>query len=266
LNLLYCFYLVVVIDGTFISLGYFGINIPLNLFALIALGILCIAVFGGYSQSKWSLWILILASGGTFTRYVQGSVWLSDRTGTDVERIMVMVAFVVSFSFGVLITLPMLVDGKNRIISKLFLVKLADFKNHAGVLFTGFLGILITYVLTAVFVREYFVQFYLVKPLHAFVMSSVLKIFYYSLIDQLICFGLAKYVLDSFFREEETSMWEIVLYAGLFAGFHFYLLPAIIFREFVMGLFLSYMFLKTKSLTYGIILYSLFYIFTSFIW
>jgi membrane protease YdiL (CAAX protease family) len=76
-----------------------------------------------------------------------------------------------------------------------------------------------------------------------------------------VTIALAKVVLDKLFKTKETDLLEIVIYAGLFAAAHYQGSPPFIARQFVFGLLFSYLYLRTGSLAYGIILNSLMVIF-----
>jgi len=66
--------------------------------------------------------------------------------------------------------------------------------------------------------------------------------------------GTRKYIIDEICPGEETSYYEIFLYAALFAGFHYYYNLFAIIETFFFALIYGYLYLKTKSLVYGIVL------------
>ncbi len=86
--------------------------------------------------------------------------------------------------------------------------------------------------------------------------------FYLIVLDHFVFIGLAKYIMDEIFEGDDTTYYEIILYAFIYVGFHFadYNAYAII-ETFLFALIYGYLYLKTKTLFYGIILASLTLIF-----
>jgi hypothetical protein len=74
-----------------------------------------------------------------------------------------------------------------------------------------------------------------------------------TLVDHFICFGLGKATLDSFFPNETTNVLEIVGLAVLFAGIRYYCTPVYLAREFIFGLVYSFLYVRTRSLSYGLL-------------
>ena len=102
---------------------------------------------------------------------------------------------------------------------------------------------------------------YVITPLRAFIFAAMGYTFFAGLVHQFVAFCLMKLAIDHLTADERTSMWELILYAAVYALFQYYSEPIFIIREYALGLILGYMYLRTRSLLPGVALSSIVWVF-----
>jgi hypothetical protein len=167
------------------------------------------------------------------------------------------------FSFWLAFMIPVWVfftEAGESIRSRLFSISLSQIKTHQKVLLRGFIWFCIAYMVTNIWTEGKLLSLWLSISPGYFVRDVVYSSAYLVLIDHFVLIAFAKLVINRLFPDEPTSMWEILAFGLLFAVSHYYLPVGYIVREFLYGLIFGYWYLKTGSLTYGIILRTMSYV------
>lgn len=189
---------------------------------------------------------------------IVGLVNLSDTLSMTTFKV-----FALLFSFWLAFMIPVWVfftGAGESIRSRLFSISLSQIKTHQKVLLRGFIWFCVAYMVTNIWTEGKLLSLWLSISPGYFVRDVVYSSAYLVLIDHFVLIAFAKLVIDKLFPDESTSMWEILAFGLLFAVSHYYLPIGYIVREFLYGLIFGYWYLKTGSLTYGIILRTMSYV------
>jgi len=144
---------------------------------------------------------------------------------------------------------------------QLFAVSVSNVRRHWRVLLKGVGWLVLAYFVTNVWVHGRILNLYFIADPGVLVRNALYTTFFLVLLRHFVFIAFAKYVIDVLFPREQTTMWELVVFGFLLAGFQYYLPIGLIVREFLFGLIFGYWYLKTGSLTYGIVVRSLSLIF-----
>ena len=255
------YYMVELAEGSNPFFGIWGLRMPLVAAVPIAAAMLLLTIRSKRIWAARLVLLFVLAGLASFVRYIPGIDPLSYGTGTFIERVLILASFLIAFLLAVLVPLTAFVDGQISLFRRFFFVSWSHLASHWRPVLAGAAMLLGLYLIVGLILEGGLFRIHTELPFQALIMRSLLMIFLYILLDHFVCIGLAKYIVDELFKGQETTMWEIVLYAGIYAGFHYYFVLFHIVFAFVVGLVLSYLYLRTRSLFYGIVLQSLFWIF-----
>ncbi len=177
----------------------------------------------------------------------------------DTDPVLLLAGVTMMFCLCMTVLAPMSFFWKQgeTLMWSIFKVTSQQIRAHWKVLLIGCGWFVLAYSVTNVWVEGNIANLYLIKAPGTFLRDALFTTFYLVLIRHFVFIAFAKYVIEVLFPEEPTSMGEILLFACLLAGFQYYLPIGLIVREFLFGLIFGYWYLKTRSLSYGIVLRSL---------
>ncbi len=263
LSVAYVYYLVHLLGGSGPTFTFFSMGMPLYGALVLAAVAMTLTMEGRFCRPARLVLTLLVICGVVFSRTVATTIHLVDGVGLDVDRGLGALLFVVVLLLVGLSPLTAFMGGGKSAIQRLAPFSLSELRKDFVPIATSFVLCVLVYVVFNELARGRIADFHYVGPLRSFAMSVTTDAFHYVILDHLICFGLAKYIIDSIFKGEETSMWEIVIFAGLFAFFHMEMIMIYIVRSFFFGLVFGYLYLKTRTLVYGIAIGMLFVTFTT---
>ncbi len=184
------------------------------------------------------------------------------KSETQITRMLYVSVLVVPFQVGVLAPLTAFTGGQESAFNRLFQFSNARIEKEGKSIIIGVILWALILLLGNIPIHGKIFELSIITPFEAFARWSAIHVFFFVLIDHFIFIGLAKFILDSMFKEEETSMLEIILYASLLAGFHYNYQVGEIIRTFLFGLTFAYLYIRTRTLIYGIALATFMFVFT----
>jgi len=261
-NVLIFYYLISRVGVTSPYITWAGLQLPLFCSALAAIAVASITVQNGrFVLGRTALVMLIVFATTLFVR-VEFILPVINQTETAFARTGYSSIMLTTFLVCVLAPLPVFMGGGSSAFKRLFYVNVASFVEHRRALLNGLLIFLAVFGLTNIMVEGNLANFRVATNLVNLLRGALVTTFFFVLVQHFVFIGLVKYVIDLIFKDEETSMYEIIVFGLLLAGFQYYLPWTWIVREFLYGLVFGYIYLKTRSLTYGIVLRALSLIFT----
>jgi hypothetical protein len=193
------------------------------------------------------------------------SVWipaLANQTESQLARFIYQVLYVVPFEFSLLAPLFIFSKEDSSPLGNWLWFKTSHLREHFRPVLLGLLCYAAVFVLSNMFLIGHSVKILLHTDVIPLAKALMLYSLYMVLTTHFVAIGLSKTVLDRLFGGEKTSMAEAVFFGILFAGLHWYFQPGYIARELVYGIIFSYVYLKTGTLFYGVVLDSLVQVFT----
>lgn len=252
-NIIWLFYLFNQMGADTLKLTLLGIKIPLYSIPILVLFILFLSMNIGRLMALRLVIIFIISAAATLLRRIDTLAELANLSATPILHLSSLTLFVCPYIISLLCPLTIFISSNEKIADKLFAVSKSHTKYYmrvAGIIIGFYLSLILAAIAVGIDIEGYF-SFN--NSSNIFGVYSILNVFFCILINHFVFFGLAKYTLDTTTRITETSLWEIAFYAALFAVFQFQTLSfQSLIREYLLGLSYAYLFIRTKSLIYGI--------------
>lgn len=142
------------------------------------------------------------------------------------------------------------------------IVSFGHAKKHGKVLIRALMLYLGVLFVTNVFKYGQLIHLYLNTLPLSLLVETIMEVFFVAMMQHFVCFALPKFLMVRVFGDDDMFWGEVLLLAALYVGlFHQWPLLYII-KYFLIGLILAYVYLRTGSLSYGIIACALTQIFT----
>jgi hypothetical protein len=183
---------------------------------------------------------------------------MTNLEGGDRAMNMMATRSIIALFFSVLAPMLLFSDGAMSLGRKMFWAGWDHIRKHAVTLLAGFAAIIAIYYIFNLITEGTLLSPHLVIVPSILVRHILFTVFYFVLMEQFIAIGLAKKVLDHFTPGEDTSIHEMWVYALLLALLNYQWPGIFMVREFLIGLVVSYWYIETGSLTYGILVRSAF--------
>lgn len=258
---IWIYYLLAAVGLDYFNINYFSLAIPYWLVIPFSLVVLLLSAKSQLMKSYRLVLIYLAAIASSVLIYVQDYDSIAKLANFDKEAIIQCSMLLFSFTACVYFPLITLADNKTSLLQRLFAIRWSHVYRYRIAFILCITCILVSSFIIPPILMGSFLGWKPITTISSLVLSGISVIFYKILILHVVGIGLPKHIIDSLFSDDETSMGEIVIYAALFAGLQFVYPFAMIILFFVYGLLFSYLFLKTKSLSYGILLHGLIVIF-----
>lgn len=253
------------VGGANLNFNIFSITLPAFVFVICAGIVLSIQNFLPQWRPVYLSIALLIAGVSLFIRQHAFFQFYFDTTLSDPEHI---VAF-----FGILLPVVVAYIGGSVILSNsgsnlfehIILNQSESRQPHFPVILYGGLAFAVVFVGFNLISIGSLVHFYWVTPFSDWLLSLLMRLFYFVIPSHLLAFAALDTVLDQLSEDtKQNKHFELIIYALIFGAINFDLVNyGYVFREFCFGLIFAYMYTRTKSLTYGIILQTLILHFTA---
>ena len=165
------------------------------------------------------------------------------------------------FSFIMPFTIVAISCERNLISLGIFNFK--DFTKHKHFIFKSLGAILLLICVSNMIFKKEIMHIHLYTPIYSLISRMLLYFFYEALVVQFVCFVLVAMVVQKYLDGEKFELGIILCSSAIYTSI-FYLshTPLMLVFDFLIGCLLSLLYLRTKSLTYGLIFTAMFQIFT----
>jgi hypothetical protein len=231
-----------------------GQSLPWYSILPIALSVVALTNIKAKLSSIRSLVVLALCGAATLLGEEVYIVELANQTADDVHLLLFTGAVLLPFGTAMFAPAALFWSADESIGGRLFRVSQQHIREHWLTLLKGLGWFVLAYGATNIWVEGNLVNFYFIQDPGTLVRYAAFTGFYLVLMRHFVFIAVVKYVVDTFFSGERTSMGEVLLFGCIFALVHYYLPLGLVVREFLFGLIFGYWYLKTRSLTYGIVL------------
>jgi hypothetical protein len=257
-----CSYLILWSIQGHVTFRLFWITVPPYMF-LIIVGILFVLLrqAGALREGRYFIaWILI----GTLAieRPKLGMIYLIDGDKDILVRVFSQMLYTSIFVSCLLVPLVCLSESGKSIWQQWLPISAANIKKKSTPIIMCTILFYILFIFSNVLIEHKLYHIHLFSPLSVFVRNAVFKSLYIILISQFVSFGLTKKVLNLILPEEPSAKWIILPCACVYVMLNYYFRPNYIIVDFLNGLILAYLYIKTESLAYGMIIVSVLAFFT----
>jgi len=204
----------------------------------------------------WLLMYVLIYWAGINSSLVAAPVSIANLVDSELNRFLYYIAYALPFWTSLLTPLAIFTQPGTRPWQTFGIVNFKDRKNHRGPLIKGTIWFLVIFFITNMYLKGHLVMINLLWPPMTFVLGTLLFVLFETLIRHFVCLGMAKLIIDKILGDDEMFWVEASFLAILYGAMYYSYGWGIIFRELAFGLVLAYLYLKTKSLSYGLILCS----------
>lgn len=235
-----------------------GGSFPFYLLIPIYAGLLALGLWR-LPVRKWRLLVGLAVATWIYVPGAYGDiVELSNMSSSDAEVTVLATGSITALLLSVLAPMLLLSDGETCLAKRLFWASWGHLKKHGVTLIAGLAAFIVIYYIFNLIIKGELLSPHIAITPSILIRHILYTVFYFVLIEQFVAIGLAKRVLDHFTPGEGTSIHEMWLYALLLALLNYQWPALYMAREFMFGLVVSYWYIKTGSLTYGILVRSAF--------
>ena len=261
INVAALYYVASLYHGSEFMISYYGYSVP---FYLVPFHYIAIVWLVDMSVPHTKLFILIAFILAAIPTALNIQSLTNEYLNTTIPLNMVIYEgmFINIFFAGVLCPITIWSGGSFSIFSRIFKISRNHIRQNINSLVIGISLFIVIYF----FVHYSFIphmgliqRITTIKTLLSYALFGITALV---LPKQIVLIGMSKYALDLLFKDEETTKWEIPLLAMVFAAMHYNMVWQWIFAAFLYGLIYAYLYLKTNSLFYGVVLHSMVLIFS----
>jgi len=258
------YYLLWAMGGFGLSYQFFFLDLPF--YTIPILVIIIQLLFDDSQFLKKSRYLFAVVFIGLFSclRPVSGVADLTNMTGNALDRSIMQGLYTMTYLCCLLAPLGGLISPSRPLWAQWCHISFSEIKRHATVLGTCSSLLIVVYVISNIFLKNSIIMIGIPAPFSLFARYTALSVFYYIFIDHFLCFGILKTVLSTLVPDDSSGKWIIFVSACAYILVRYYYHPAFMVREFIFGLIFAYLYKRTNSLAYGVILHSLIYIFTEY--
>jgi hypothetical protein len=260
-NVIYTYFLFTSIGVNNPYLDFHGFHIPIFYLILLAIIVLVLPRFGNYLKKTRLLILFCIVASITIFNSQEAIIALIQYNPMSMMNVVALFSVITPFIICVLAASTVFIYHESSLASVLFNFDLSHIKKHLKPVLSCIIIVLILVILRNAILERRLIYFTIITPTKSFVISTIIFLFYYVMIKHVTFFGFAKKILDSIFNDEDTSNWEIPLFAALYTGFHYYFPLIQLPFTFLISCVFAYLYLRTRSLVYGVIINTLFLMF-----
>ncbi len=261
INVLAFYYSFAMLGGTDPFIKIYGYKVPFYWTIVFSFIVMILLESKGPLLPLRYLIAFAVVAGMALLVHVPAIPALAYKSETEITRMVYVSLFVVPFQVGVLAPLTAFTGEQKSAFNRLFQLSNEQFKKEKKSIIIGVVLWALILLVGNIPIHGKIIELSVIIPIEAFAKWFAIHSFFFVLIDHFIFIGFAKFILDNLFKEEETSMLEIILYAGLLAGFHYNYQVGEIIRTFLFGLTFAYLYIRTRTLIYGIALATFMFVF-----
>ena len=137
------------------------------------------------------------------------------------------------------------------------LVDFSGWRRHRPVIIKGALAFIFVLLVSNVYFKSMILPIHFLWPPMTLLIGTLLLVFYEVMIRHFVCLGFTSLIVKKVLGDDDEGSWiEVVFLALLYAAMYYDAGWAVITSEFSFGLVLAYLYVRTKSLSYGLIMCS----------
>lgn len=248
------------LGATFVNIGPFGLPI----YGLSGLGLSLILIPRNKNAPPVAVWILWYAIVWWYATYVHWPA-INLIAGLDASELLRSVAVVghsTALCLSLLVPLAVLTPVGERPLRLFGLTAIDNASEQKKAIIKGMLLYFAILVPSNMIMKGHSFDFFIIVPFWSAILAILLRVFHGVFIRHLVAFGLGHFVVEKLLGEEDAFWLEVVLLGVLFGALNWNDGWPIIIRESLLGMSFAYLYLKTKRLSYGIIVASFTAVFT----
>lgn len=261
INVAIVYYLVNVFGGSEPYLGLFGVELPLYSAVPCSLAILLLTlkeVKGG----QYKLFLLfVIVAGCTLFRYFQGMSSLVTSKDSELALVTYMFVLVIPFQLSFICPSVIFMGEGISLAKRIFGFSAWKTEDGPGHILIGSMAFVATYFMGQFITKGALPRPLIYSSLDHFLIYAILVITYLVLVDHFVFFVLANRALGQFWSAIPAKLLKPITYASVYSLFHWnHFQVSAVVMYFFYGIVFWYLFERTKSITYGILLLSLSYL------
>jgi len=236
---------------------FYVLRVPWYGLAGLALALVLLPIGRDGTKSLRLPAILIAVMGAAYTHNLAVINPLLNRAGSSMEQVLGTFSLVMPFAICVLCLLPWFAMDGTKALRQVFLPVGQDIATHKGLLLGGLAAFAVVFLVSNLVIFGKLIEVYIVTSPRVFFLLAVVTCFYWVLFEHFVAIGICRRVIQKLFPDQKPSGFEVFFFAVLLASMYYNTEIKFMVREFFYGLIFGYLYLRTGTLFYGIVMRSM---------